>query len=315
MGKYNYLITGGSGFVGSNLVRHLVKKGERVTLILRNKSHLWRIADIKSKVDILYVDLRSSHVPKLVQNIRPDIIFHLASYGVSPKDQDISAMIDTNIKGTINLIDAVKQHPFKLFINTGSTLEYGIRNTAMSEKHRLSPINEYGITKVATTLYCQKESIRSSLPIITLRLFTPYGYFEQESRLIPSVILSALDNKPICVSSSTHVRDLIFIEDVVSAFLKTTHKKLAPGEIINIGSGIQHNIGRIVQIRKKITKSDSEVLWGTVKKQKRYIEPKVWKADIAKARSLLSWKPNYTVAQGLEKTVNWFEKNRHLYIK
>lgn len=311
--KNTFFISGATGFIGSNLVRELVKQKQHVSVVVRNKKLNWRLYDIANKIDIYECDIQDEKLHKIVKKITPDYVFHLARYGNLPQEDDINKMIDVNLKGTINLIDAVKQNPFKLFINAGSGDEYGVKETKMRETDLLEPVNNNGVVKSATTLYCQKEAIRDAIPIINLRLFTPYGYFEGENRLIPAVILSVLEERPIKVSSPMHVRDIIFIEDVVDAYLHAVKMKHRPGEIYNIGSGKQYSVGEIVQMIQKITKSKSNVQWGVVAKQARYIEPLRWEADMSKTKSVLKWEPKDTIEVGLTKTIGWFEKNKNLY--
>lgn len=311
--KSTYLVTGATGFIGANLVRELVKLGQHTSIIVRDKKLNWRLYDIANKIDIYECDIQDEKLHQIVKKITPDYIFHLARYGNLPQEDDINKMIDVNLKGTINLIDALKGNPFKLFINAGSGDEYGIKETAMREADLLEPVNNNGVVKLATTLYCQKEAIRNAIPIINLRLFTPYGYFEGKNRLIPAVILSVLEEDPIRVSNPSYVRDFIFIEDVVDAYLHVVKMRHKYGEIYNIGSGKQQTVGEIVQMIQKITKSKSNVQWGAEAKQARYIEPLHWEADIAKAKKVLHWEPKFSIESGLVKTIEWFEKNKNLY--
>lgn len=311
--KNAFLVTGATGFIGANIVRELVKLGQHTSIIVRNRKLNWRLHDIASKIDIYECDIQDEKLHKIVKKIAPDYIFHLARYGNLPQEDDINKMIDVNLKGTINLINAVKGNPFKLFINAGSGDEYGVKEAAMREADLLEPVNNNGVIKSATTLYCQKEAIRNAIPIINFRLFTPYGYFEGENRFIPSVILSVLEERPIKVSNSMFVRDFIFIEDVVDAYLYAVKMRHKYGEVYNIGSGKQHSIGEVVEIIQKITKSKSDIQWGAVAKQARYIEPNLWEADVSKTKRVLKWEPKNTIEVGLTKTIDWFEKNKNLY--
>lgn len=308
-----FLITGSTGFIGACLTRFLVSANKRVCIIVRNKQLNWRLNDITSKLAIYECDLLSTSLQEVVNKIQPTFIFHLAAYGTLPKDDDVNRMVEINVKGTLNLINAVKKNKFKLFINTGSSSEYGIKNKPMRESDILLPINDYGVTKAAATLFCYKIASLEKLPIITLRLFSPYGYFEDKGRLIPQVVLSLLNKKIIKLSSPFYVRDFIFIEDVIKAYMKAIAAIHQPGEIFNIGSAKQHTIKEIVETILQITKSDMQIAWGKVKKQTRQKEPLIWQADITKAKRQLNWQAETDLSQGLTKTVDWFRVNKKLY--
>jgi len=310
-----FLITGATGFIGSCITRELVRQKKHVSVIVRDKRLNWRLQDIASKLDIYECDLLSKSLDTVVARIMPTYIFHLASYGSLPSENIITQMIDVNIRGTINLINTIKKHKFKFFINTGSSSEYGIKSRKMKESDIIAPVNDYGVTKAAATLFCQKEAIRNNLPIITFRLFSPYGYFEDKSRLIPSLIISALENQSIELSFPNNVRDFIFIEDVVDAYIKATESKSNPGEIYNIGSGEQHQISDVANLVLQITNSNSKIAWGKAKKQTRQIEPKKWEADITKAKKIIGWQPKHNLHSGLKKTIEWVNKQSYLYDK
>lgn len=311
--KDSFLVTGATGFIGANLVRELVSLGQNVNVIVRTSKLNWRISDLADKINIFECDIADPKLQEIINKIKPDYIFHLAGYGNLPHEDDIYRMIDVNLKGAINLLEAVKKNPFKLFINTGSSAEYGIKDQSMKESDTLSPINNYGVIKSAITLYCQKEAIRNNLPIINLRLFTPFGYFEGKNRLIPDVALSALEGRPIKVSSPIHVRDFIFIEDVVDAYIQAIRNQHNPGEIYNVGSGTQYSVKEIVEKILTIAHSKSEIQWGARQKQGRYIEPKMWQADMSKTKKILNWKPKNTIDSGLQKTIEWLREHKELY--
>jgi len=310
------LITGATGFVGANLVHFLVKEKVDVHILLRESSNTWRINSILSKLNKYYCDLTDREKTKrLISEIKPNIILHLAIYGGYPFQSNSLKMVDTNYIGTINLLEVCIEEGFDCFINTGSSSEYGIKEKPMKESDLLEPINIYGATKAAATLYCYALAKKYNLPIFTLRLFSPYGYYEEPTRLIPYLIVSMLKNQEIKISSPYAVRDFIFIEDVIEAFLLTIEKKdkILPGTILNVGSGYDTKVIDIFKILKEIINyrkdfdlegfpRDSDVL-------------QIWRADIEKIQKTLGWNPKYNIEEGLVKTVEWFRENLYLYEK
>jgi len=143
------------------------------------------------------------------------------------------------------------------------------------------------------------------------RLFSPYGYYEDKTRLVPSVILSCLKGRSLKLASKDSVRDFVFIGDVMDAYVKAAENiGKAAGEIFNIGYGRQHCVREIVDTVIKITSSGIKPGWGKVFNPR--FEPKKWQADISKARALLNWQPEYDLASGLSKTINWL-KNHIVY--
>ena len=315
MDNKKILITGATGFVGANLLRQLIDSKNDIHIIIRNTSNLWRINDIINKVNTHICDLTNREsVEKLVLKTKPQIIFHLAVYGGYQFQRESLKIINTNLIGTINLLDACCKIGFECFINTGSSSEYGLKNKPMSENDLLEPINEYGITKAAATLYCQAIGRRENLPIFTLRLFSPYGYYEGPTRLIPYLIISCLRNKELKIFKPDAVRDFVFIEDVIRSYFIIVEKRenLLPGDIFNIGSGKQYTVEEIFRIIKKLTNIQKGPLLKETKNEEHNI-PKIWKANIKKSKKYLNWTPEYFIEDGLKKTSKWFRDNLYLY--
>jgi nucleoside-diphosphate-sugar epimerase len=307
------LITGASGFVGSNLTRRIVRMGFRPHIIIRQNTECWRIADILGKVSVhrLYLEDKPSLL-RLVRRVKPQVVFHLAAYGGYHFQSDLNRIFSVNIASMINLLESCAGKDLKAFVNTGSSSEYGIKDKPMQEDILLDPVNAYGAAKASATLLCRQFAINMGLPVVTLRLFSPYGYYEDFRRLVAGAILNCLDNKPLKFSSPGSVRDFIFIEDVLDAYLKAACRiDKVKGEIINIGSGRQYSVLEVVKAIKAITGSRIKPSWGALKNPR--IEPRIWQADISKAKKLLGWQPRFTLREGLEKTVSWFKQNRFLY--
>jgi nucleoside-diphosphate-sugar epimerase len=306
------LVSGATGFVGANLVREALEKGAEVHVITRPNSNKWRLASVLDGIYEHHADI--SQYPQIdaeVRNVKPDIIFHTAAYGTNPYENNLHKIYDANVIGTANLLKVVKKRGFELFVNTGSSSEYGPKDTPMKENASLEPITGYGKSKAAATLFCQSYARKYDLPIVTLRLFSPYGYFEDRQRLIPSVTLSCLRRENPKISSTSFVRDFVFIEDVVAAYMSCDASAAVPGEVFNIGSGQQHTVGDVVNTIVQLTGTNVTPERGHPQKWPN--EPPMWQAAISKAKEMLDWSPVYDLDRGLAATVDWFSTNATLY--
>lgn len=303
------LVTGGTGFVGSNVVRRLVREGYKPILLIRKESNLWRIQDILSDIKLFVTDILSyESLIKDIKTINPTHIFHLAVYGAYQSTQkDLNKTIETNIIGTANLLNAAHLVGAEYFINTGSSSEYGLKEKNIQESDILSPVNYYGVTKASTTLLTNAFSLQNKMPTVTLRLFSPYGLYEDVRRFVPTVLRAGIYNTRIQLSDSSYVRDFVYIDDVVDAYMYFLDGKKYYGEIINIGSGQQTKLGDFVNLAEKLIGKKIQIEWsGHASNQ---WEPKQWQADISKAKTQIKWTPKNTLETGIQKTYQWFKKN------
>lgn len=312
LNRKKILITGATGFVGACLTHRLVEMNCNVYLFSRKNSNKWRIESILDRVKNFDVDLRDyDQIEQLVLEIKPDIIYHLATYGGYPFQKEFNKIIETNILGTANLLNACTKIDFECFVNTGSSSEYGLKKHPMSENDVLEPINDYGVSKAGATLYCQSLARSNQLPVVTLRLFSPYGYFEDPLRLVPYVIKSCLLDEAPKLASADSVRDFIFVEDVIDVYIKIINSNFNYGEIFNVGSGEQHSIEEIVKIIIELIGTEVKPQWGAL--SKRPNEPDIWISDNSKIRHALKWKPTNDLRTGLRKTIDWIKDNLKYY--
>jgi len=311
MGK-KVLITGASGFVGACLARKLLKEKHNIHIITRDTTNLWRLCDVVKDIEIHNIDLIDSEkIAKLASDINIDQVYHLATYGGYHYQNNIEDVINTNVVGTWNLFREFSKKGIEMFINTSSSSEYGEKCEPMREEMRVIPNNMYGASKAAGTILCSTYASINKLPLVTLRLFSPYGYYDAKTRLIPTVISSCLLGKEIKLSQKDSKRDFVFIDDVVEAYLAASKLESSYGEIFNIGSGLQYTTEEIVNNILNLIGKDAEISWEP--NLDRQYEPLMWVSDNKNAYEKLKWSPNVDISLGLNTTINWFRDNLQLY--
>lgn len=310
------LVTGATGFVGANLVRRLVREGYGVHIFTRASSNKWRLTDVLSTLNGHTVDLlEEKKLRGLLKEIEPEIIFHLAAAGIyGGVHLPEKNLIETNFLGTFNLLNACNDIDYKCFVNTGSSSEYGPKKQPMKETDVCEPINMYGITKCAATLYGSFVAKTEDKPIVGFRLFSPYGPYDDMTRLITYAIINALQNNNLNLANPKAVRDYIYVEDVLDLYMKSIEKAYElKGEVFNVGSGSQTTMHYVVNKIMELTKSKSSVNWGSV--NGRSWDAEKWEADIKKTLKFFDWKPIYNIGKGLKNTISWFRNNLNLYDK
>lgn len=307
------LVTGGAGFIGANLVRNLIKTTHNpIHLLVEKNSNLWRLSDISNALVIHEIDLSDSEsVRTLIQAFKPATIFHLAAYGGMCTQLNQKQIYDINFYGTINLLNACKEVGFECFINTGSSSEYGMQDSPMSETMALEPVSDYAVAKAAATQFCLKEALFHKLPIYTIRPFSVYGDYEMPSRLIPTIMTNALQQKSIHLSSPHFVRDYIYIDDMIALYRTVADTLPTQAHIFNGGTGIQSSINDVITAVQDLLPQPLSVIWGA--STPRPWEPTHWQADITRSKNILNWQPAYNLHDGLKATMTWFSHHLEFY--
>lgn len=310
---HKVFVTGAGGFIGANLVHSFLKHGDEVHILKRPQSVQWRLRDVRSKLKSHNVEISDqSSILKLIKKIRPEQVFHLAQYGGNPNETNSAMIKEVVIEGSSAIFEACAQtDSVKVIINAGSASEYGSKPTIMREDMLLEPNTAYGCAKAWATLYGQHLARENNVPITTLRLFSPFGPLDNVWRFIPTTIISCLRGEKLKVSEPLNVRDFIFVEDVVRAFLIASDKKHI-GEIINIGFGRQMTLKSIIAIISDYIGTKPEIETG-VPGRIFDRQNNAWQADISKAKNFLDWQPKFSQEEGVYKTIKWFYKNKNLY--
>jgi nucleoside-diphosphate-sugar epimerase len=307
-------ISGISGFVGAGLARHLLAEGVEVHGMVRGSSNLWRLEDIKNDIHLHIGDLlNKDSVTRAIKTTKPDVIFHLAVYGAYPTQKDADLILSTSLLSTLHLLNAAKEAGVGMVVNTGSSSEYGTKDHPMREDELIEPNSYYAVGKAAQTLLCQQFARQEKLPIVTLRLFSVYGPYEEPGRLVPTVIQHALAGKDVPVADPRIARDFIYLEDVVVAYSLAAKKPELSGEVFNLGTGTQRTLLELVDAIIAITDSRAKPAVGAY--EKRSFDTYTWVGDMKKTGSLLGFTPRYTFQEGLVKSVAWFTEHGAYYNK
>ena len=312
MADRSVLLTGATGFVGANLARRLLREGCQVHLLVRREHATWRLQGIGDQVQFHQVELTDrAGLDRLIAQVRPEWIFHLAAYGAYSWQAGVQQMIQTNVTGTANLVEACARIGFAAFVNTGSSSEYGAKDHPPAEDEALEPNSHYACTKAAATLLCRYTAQSRNLHLPTLRLYSVYGPYEDPGRLFPALIRKGLQGElPPLVSPDT-MRDYVYVEDVCEAYLlAATHPGQTPGAIYNVGTGVQTSMGQLVELARKTLGIAVEPRWGSM--PARSWDTSVWVANNRQIWEGLGWQPRTSLAEGFSQTVEWFRQHPSL---
>lgn len=271
-----------------------------------------RIADIASKVKVLNADITDPEaLRKQVGDFSPQWIFHMANAGLyggrSIPDAEVARV---NLIGLINLLESLEQVPYTAFINGGSSAEYGAKQAPMKEIDVCDPLTPYAVTKLAATSYASMYAKLHKKPIVTFRIFSPFGPFDDEGRLVMTAIRAMLLKTPLTVVPGT-VRDYLSVEEYVNLFVEAaqqiTGNQELSGGVFNVGSGQQRTAKEVVEVIADIIGCAPEITWNDA--SARSWESPVWQADMTKTFSTFPWRPKLSFDDGIRKTIEWSRTN------
>ena len=304
-------LTGATGFIGSHLLKRLIKEGCKVHIPIRQDSSLWRIKEFKNAFTSHKIDLKDFEAVKsVIQQIKPDVIFHLAAYGVDYRQQNIYRAIDINITASVNLFEAFLANNGHRFIHTGTCLEYGHKNVPVSEFDVSVPTGIYGATKTSSVhILSSMTNSMDSGKLIILRPFGVFGEYEGIHKFIPQVIDKLTNENPVQMTLGEQIRDYIYIDDLIDAYILASTVPLKNKvEIINIGSGKGIAMKYLaLMISNHLDASDELLQFGAI--PYRPDEMMYLVANVNKAKSLLGWEAKVSIEKGLEYTIKWYSQN------
>ena len=305
-----YLVTGGAGFIGSNIVRELIKQGKQVRVLDNfNTGKRKNIHELQGDVEIIVGDFTDDKtVAKAVKDI--DIIIHQGAIPSVPKSiQDPIQTNQVNITGTLKLLHAAARDNVKRFVYASSSSAYGFNETLPKQENMCgNPMSPYAVSKYTGEHYCKVFHDIFGLETISLRYFNVFGPRQSPhskyAAVIPAFIEAILnDQSPIIYGDGTQSRDFTYVEDVVSANLLAAEAPKLQGEVINIGTGSQIVLNDLVDniniiLGKNISAKHIAARQGDVKHSL---------ADIRLANELIGYHPSTSFHDGLKQTINWLK--------
>jgi nucleoside-diphosphate-sugar epimerase len=309
MGLKRVLVTGASGFIGSNLTRKLLEEGFDVGIIRRKQTDMSRIKDIGDKLYLLTADIGDAEsVQGALSEFRPEAVVHLAAYyAVSHERSDIPRMMSCNVAGAVNLLECSVDCGVRMFVNTSTCFVYAGKKGAIREDESPDPFNLYALTKLQAEDACTFYAGRYGMQAVTLRLFPPYGPYDHMRRLIPSTIMAFMKGGRPKMTTGKQEWDFTYVDDISEAYVKALRraKFQNPHEVFNIGTGKAVSVRSVAEKIAELTGSGVKPEWGAIPHR----ENEIWhlRADTSKARSALGWKARRMADEGLKLTVEWYK--------
>lgn len=318
------LITGADGFIGSHLTETLVRMGYKVrAFTLYNSFNSWGWLDycspeIKGQFEVFAGDIRDPHGVKEAMK-GCDAVLHLAALIAIPYSyHSPDTYVDTNIKGTLNVLQAARELGVKRIIHTSTSEVYGTACfVPITEEHPLQGQSPYSATKIAADQMAYSFYSSFDLPVVIVRPFNTYGPRQSARAVIPTIITQIANGKrQIKLGAVSPTRDFNYVLDTVAGFIAALNSEKGLGEVVNLGSNFEISIGDTVQLISEVMNADVEIITDEVRLRPENSEVERLWADNSKARQLFEWQPGYGgyegFKQGLAETVEWFTQSDNL---
>ena len=307
-----YLVTGGAGFIGSNIARRLLEDGRHVRVLDNfSTSQKQNLDSVRPEIELITGDIRDmTQVQKCMRGVK--VVFHEAAMPSVPRSvEDPFQSHDNNITGTLNVLIAARDSRVRRLIFASSSSVYGDTLVLPKVEHMPpSLLSPYALNKLAGEYYCRLFSSLYDLETISLRYFNVYGPHQnpdsEYAAVIPKFITAFLKEKPpIIYGTGEQTRDFTYIDNVVDANLLAARVPHASGEVVNVATGKRISLNQLI--------SNLQDLTGKLIVPE-YVEPRIGDvlhslADITQARSFLGYSPKIDFTAGLHKTLKWFSKS------
>jgi len=310
------LLTGACGFIGSHLAQRLVEEGCALRAFVYYNSfgsYGWLEdlpAEILSEIDIFMGDVRDPNgVRTAMKDI--DVVFHLAALiGIPYSYHSPDSYVDTNVKGTLNILQAARDEGVEKILVTSTSEVYGTALYApIDEKHPRQGQSPYSATKIGADVMAESFYRSFEMPVTIVRPFNTYGLRQSARAVIPSIITQLLaDKSEIKLGSLSPKRDMVFVKDTAEGFLRIAKCDNTSGEEINIATGEEISIGELADTLVDIINPDAKIVTDEARIRPEKSEVMRLMGDNSKLYELTGFKPETSLKDGLNQTVEWFRE-------
>lgn len=315
------LVTGADGFIGSHLVERLVRDGAKVrAFCLYNSQGSWGWLDtvtpeVRAAIEPVLGDIRDARfVREAMRDV--EIAFHLAALIAIPYSYTApESFVDTNVRGTLNVLEAARETKVARLVNTSTSEVYGTpQHVPIRETHPLHAQSPYAATKVAADQLVQAFHLSYGVPAMTLRPFNTYGPRQSTRAVLPTILLQLLEGKrEISLGRLDPKRDLTFVEDTVDGFVRAAITPRIEGDTIQLGTGVAVSIGELFETACRALGVEATVREDARRLRPDHSEVMVLLSDPARAADRIGWRPQTTLEVGLRRTADWLRTNLDKY--
>ena len=318
------LITGADGFIGSHLTESLVREGYSVrAFVMYNSFNSWGwldqvSAEIKKSIEVFSGDIRDPHGVKAAMR-DCDAVLHLAALIAIPYSYTSpDTYIDTNVKGTLNVLQAARELGVKRVIHTSTSEVYGTaRFVPITEEHPLQGQSPYSASKIGADQLAYSFYSSFDLPVVIARPFNTYGPRQSARAVIPTVITQIANGaKQLKLGAVIPTRDFSYVQDTVDAFIATLNSDKGLGETVNFGSNFEIAISDVAALIAEKMNVKIDIASDTERMRPVNSEVERLWADNSKVKELFGWSPKYVgrdgLARGIQETINWFIEPENL---
>jgi nucleoside-diphosphate-sugar epimerase len=304
------LVTGGSGFIGSAIVRGMSAAGHEVVAPYRPTDVPPRLAEIAAKVRLAPgVSITNGEgLDRLLEATRPSWVVHAAAAGVRPGTADAATMTDVNVGGTVRVLESAIRHGVSRMILLGSGFEYRPSEAPLGEDAPVGPTTIYGASKAAASVMATQYRDFEGAEVTVVRLFSVYGPRESPGRFVANAITKALEGAPIDMSSGAQVRDYLYVGDAAEAVIRLLSMAERPPAAVNVVGPERHSLREVAETVVELTGNRSVVRAGARAPNPGDRSTFLGNGDLLDR--VLGWRPARGLRSGLSDTIDWYDRNR-----